>query len=159
MFKNFGFNLMYEEVRKDGVVDKMGGKLLAFMLYYLGVYAFSRQVQPYLIEAITERRYLPITIAVIADEATVLMEAEVYDMRGLDTETVLEVINKMNTVQTFGSFFVSGYRIYWSNSCPYHADSKESTIKEVAHQLIVGMGELLEDIDQRIACEIHQVQS
>ena len=100
---------MYDEACKAGGVDKVGGKLLAFMLYYLGVYAFSRQVQPCLIEAVTETRYLPINIAVIPDEATVLMEAEVCDIRGVDADDVLEALNKMNMVQPFGEFFTNGY--------------------------------------------------
>lgn len=158
MFKNYGFNSMYDEACKTGGVDKVGGKLLAFMLYYLGVYAFSRQVQPCLIEAVTETRYLPINIAVIPDEATVLMEAEVYDIRGVDADDVLEALNKMNMVQPFGEFFTNGYRMYWSVSCPYDVDAEEGAIKELAHRLITDMGELLEDINWRITNEIHRVQ-
>ena len=158
MFKNYGFNTMYDVAHKAGVVDKVGGKLLMFMLYYLGAYAFSRQVQPCLIEAVTEMRYLPITIAVIPDEGTVLMEAEVYDIRGIDIAEVREVVNKMNMEQTFGDFFVNGYRVYWSTSCPYDTEAEEGAIKELAHKLIMDMGELLDDIDWRITHDIHRVQ-
>lgn len=157
-FKNYGFGALYDTAHKAGVVDKVGGKLLAFMLYYLGTYAFSRQVQPCLIEAVTEIRYLPINIAVIPDEGTVLMEAEVYDIRGIDIAEVREVVNKMNMEQTFGDFFVNGYRVYWSTSCPYDTEAEEGAIKELAHKLIMDMGELLDDIDWRITHEIHRVQ-
>ena len=40
----------------------------------------------------------------------------------------------------------------------YDTEAEEGAIKELAHKLIMDMGELLDDIDWRITHEIHRVQ-